>query len=202
MDKIYQHCEVMSDEEIVAEIIAGDKWVTAYLLIVRCGSRLSFLAKGKFRTLGLEFDEVVSELFLHLQKNDWKALRDFRGQSKSGKSCKLENYISLIASRLLWKKMNRTVKDLDWILPLHEVEGWLISDNSVERYQLVEYVIEAIMSLENTGEREVLLLYKIEGRSVQEVAEILNISTGNVYTRCSRALKNLRILLEEGGVYA
>lgn len=192
----------MSDKEIVTQVIEGDQWAVAYFLIYRCGSRLKFLAQKKFLTLGLEFDEVVSELFIHLQKNNWKAFRDFRGESKSGSSCKLENYISLIASRLLWKKMNRAMKDIDWIVPLYDVEGWLIPDNSVERHQLVEFVIEAIMSLENIGEREVLLLYKIEGRSVHEVAQILNISTNNVYTRCSRGLKNLQILLEKGSVYA
>ncbi|MGB3641358.1 MAG: sigma-70 family RNA polymerase sigma factor [Rivularia sp. (in: cyanobacteria)] len=202
MNKNYQSYQAMSDEEIVTQIIEGDEWAVAYFLIYKCGSRLKFLAQKKFQTLKLEFHEVVSELFIHLHKNDWKALRDFRGKSKFGRSCKLENYISLIASRLLWKRMNLAVKDIDWIVPLYDVEGSLIPDNSVERQQLVESVIEAIMSLENIGEREVLLLYKIEGRSVDEVAEILNISTNNVYTRCSRGLKNLQVLLEKGGVYA
>lgn len=202
MRERYLRYESMRDEELVAQILEGDESAAAYLIVIVCGSRLKFLTKQKFRTLKLEFDEVVSELFIHLKKNDWKALRDFRGQNKSGRSCKLSNYISLIASRLLWKKMQRAVKDIDWILPLHEVDGWLISDESVERKRLVEYVIEAIMSLENPGDREVLLLYKIEGRSVHEVGEILNISSGNVYTRCTRALKNLRLLLEQGDVYA
>ncbi|MDJ0899708.1 MAG: sigma-70 family RNA polymerase sigma factor [Xenococcus sp. MO_188.B8] len=191
----------MSDEELVAQILKGDELAATYLILIICGSRLKFLTQQKFKTLNLEFDEVASDLFLHLKQKDWKALRDFRGHNKSGRSCKLSNYISLIASRLLWKKMEKAKKDIDWISPLYEVEGLLIPDRAVERNRLIEYVIDAVMSLENPVEREVLLLYKIEGRNVQEVAEILNIKPGNVYTRCTRALKNLRLLLEQGDVY-
>ena len=202
MHKKYKKYESMNDNELVLQIIKGDELAAIYLIIVICGSRLKFLATQKFKNLNLEFDEVVSELFLHLKQRDWKALRDFHGQNKSGRSCKISNYISLIASRLLWKKMEQAKKNIDWILSTYEVEVYLIPDESFERNQLVKCVIDAVMSLDNSGEREVLLLYKIQGRSVQEVAEILNISSGNVYTRCTRALKNLRFLLEQRDIYA
>lgn len=201
MDKRYQKYESLSENELISQIIQGEELAAAYLIIIVCGSRLKFLTQHKFKTLSLDFDELVSDLFLHLKQKNWKAFRDFRGRNKLGRSCKLSNYVSLIASRLLWKKMEKATKDIDWISPLYEAEGLLIPDRAVERNQLIEYVIEAVMSLENPIDREVLLLYKIEGRDVKEVAKILNITTGAVYTRSTRALKNLRLLLEQGDVY-
>lgn len=173
-----------------------------YLLIEKCGSRLKYLTSGKFRTLQIEFEELVNELFIALSEQDWKALRDFAGQNQAGQSCRLENYISTIASRRLWKKMNQAVKDIEWILPLYEDDDPQIPDEAAEREQLASEVLQAIMAMKSPIERAVLLLYKIEGREVHEVAAMLNISPGNVYTHCSRALTTLRTLLKGGGDHA
>lgn len=173
-----------------------------YLLIEKCGSRLKYLTSVKFRTLQIEFEELVSELFIALSEQDWKALKDFIGQNQSGLSCRLENYISTIAARRLWKKMDKAVKDIEWILPLYVDDDPQIPDEAAEREQLANEVLQAIMAMKNPIERAVLLLYKIEGREVHEVATMLNTSPGNVYTHCSRALTTLRTLLQAGGDHA
>lgn len=192
----------LNDKELITAIVQGDEQAVVYLLIEKCGSRLKYLTSGKFRTLQLEFEELVSELFIALSEQDWKALREFAGHNQDGQTCRLENYISTIASRRLWKKMDQAVKDIEWILPLYADEDPQIPDAAAEREQLASEVLQAIMTMENPIERAVLLLYKIEGREVHEVAAMLNISPGNVYTRCCRALTTLRTLLEERGDHA
>ena len=97
----------LSDKELIAAIVQGDEQAMVYLLIEKCGSRLKYLTSGKFRTLQIEFEELVSELFIALSEQDWKALRDFAGKNQAGQSCRLENYISIVASRRLWKKWAR-----------------------------------------------------------------------------------------------
>lgn len=192
----------LNDKELVTAIVQGDAEAAAYLLAEKCGSRLKYLASGKFRTLQIEFEELVSELYIALSEQDWKALKDFAGQNQSGQPCRLENYISIIASRRLYKKMGQAVKEIDWILPLCEDDGPQIPDEAAEREQLASDVLQAIMALKNPTERLVLLSYKIEEREVHEVAAMLNISPGSVYTHCSRALTALRTLLKAGGDHA
>lgn len=126
----------------------GDEQAVVYLLVEKCGSRLKYLTSGKFRTLQIEFEELVSELFIALSEQDWKALRDFTGQNQAGQSCRLENYISIIAARRLWKKMDQTVKEIDWILPLYMNEDPQIPDEAAERQQLASEVLQAIMGWE------------------------------------------------------
>lgn len=188
----------IDDSELITLVINGDTSAVAYLLIDRCGMKLKYLASSRFRTLNLEFDEVVSELFLHLEKNNWKALRDFRGADNSGRSCRLDGYISLIASRLLWKKMDRAVKDPDWISALVDEEGneiFSAVDEAPDFLTLKADVMELIQQLKKPRERLVLIKYKIEGYSVEEVASALKTSPANVYTLCNRAIQNLRALL-------
>lgn len=198
LNKKYNEYSCLNDKELIAAIVQGDEQAMVYLLIEKCGSRLKYLTSGKFRTLQIEFEELVNELFIALSEQDWKALRDFAGQNQAGQSCRLENYISIIASHRLWKKMNQAVKDIEWILPLYEDDDPQIPDEAAAREQLASEVLQAIMAMKNPIERAVLLLYKIEGREVHEVAAMLNISPGNVYTHCSRALTTLRTLLKVG----
>ncbi len=191
--------EMMDDLALIECVVASDEAAVAFLLVDRCGEKLKYLALSRFKTLGLEFEEVISELFLHLQKNDWKALRDFRGASRSGRSCKLEGYISLIASRLLWKKMDRAMKEPDWVSALVDEEGnevYPAVDESSDRLQIQADVLEMIQRLKKPKERLVLMKYKIEGYSTEEVAVLLKTSPANVYTLCNRAIHNLRELLE------
>ncbi len=192
----------LADTELVAKILDGDSQAVSYLLVDRCGPALKYLAEVKYRSLHLEFSEVVSEVFLALNRSDWKALRDYRGHNQAGRACSLIKYVLCIASRLLWKKMDRAVKEIGWLTPLNELEDVNVPDEYEARRRLAADVIEAVMALEQPADRLVLLLYKIEERPAEEVATIMKTTVGNVYTRCSRALQQLRLLLSEGGAHA
>ena len=185
----------LSDSDLVERILQGNVQAAAHLLTVRCGPSFKYLCQVRYRTLGFEFDELVSEIFLNLRRNDWKVLRDFRGKNDSGRSCSVVNYMICIASRLLWKKMDKAVKESVWLVPLDELERQKQPDDAVERRRQSVHLMEAVMSLENSADRLALTLYKIEGRDVAEVARIMETTTGNIYTRCSRALGRLRTLL-------
>lgn len=198
----FQHYRELSDQNLIEYILDGDTAAMAALLIDRCGPSLKYLIQRKFPMLGIEFDELVSDVFLVLRKEDWKALRAFRGRDGRGKNCRLKTYVSAIAARLLWKKLDRAVKEVDWKatpITLDGLQDVPAPPNGVLR---TTEVLDAIMALKNPCDRELLLLYKLQGWSTEEVAARLGISTANVYTRCNRALKQLRTLLEEGSRHA
>lgn len=198
----FQKYRGLSSGDLIGHILEGDGVAVAALLIDRCGPSLKYLAQHKFAALGLQFDEVVNEVFLVLRKDDWKALRAFRGDSPGGASCRLETYVSVIAARLLWKKMDRAVKGIDWNAAPITVDGMHDLSAPPDGALRTAEVMDAIMALENPRDRELLLLYKLQDRSADEVAARLGISTANVYTRCNRALKQLRAVLEEGSRHA
>lgn len=66
------------------------------------------------------------------------------------------------------------------------------------RHSVREILMNAIDKLK-PGQRDVLVLYYMEGRNAAEVAELLEISTNAVYKRLKIAIETIReILLEEG----
>ncbi len=194
--------ELLPETELVAQIVAGDERAAVYLLLDRCGPALKYLCQVKYRSANLELDETVSEVFALLKKNDWKALRDFRGQSTAGRACSLSHYVLCIAARLLQKKSIRLVKETTWLKPLDDIEDYAVPDEREDRRRTAADVIEGIMALESPADRAVLLLYKIEGREVNEVASIMRTTPANVYTRCNRAIERLRASMGEARSYA
>ena len=179
-----------SDQQLVTAVVNGSEDAVMYLLLDLCGSRLKYLSTVKFRFLQLEYEEVVSMVYLRLRHDDWKALRCFRGNT-----CKIENYISLIASRLLVKKYVEQKKENDRITPLYDLESLEIEVDDTMLREQQEMFVELIKRLKDPMDRELLFQYKLEQKSVQEVAGRLNISVGNVYTRCSRAMQELQGIL-------
>ena len=57
------------------------------------------------------------------------------------------------------------------------------------------------MELENPREKEILLLYKLDGNNAEEVSELMGISPANVYTICNRAMGHLKAALESRGIH-
>ena len=62
--------------------------------------------------------------------------------------------------------------------------------------ELAEKVQQALLSL-SPEHRAVIILHHLEGREVQEIAEIMKCSEGTVKSRLGRARENLRKMLEE-----
>jgi DNA-directed RNA polymerase specialized sigma24 family protein len=189
----------LSDTMLVDRIIGGDVDAAGYLLLNRCGPGLKYLVGTKYRTLGLDLNELVSELYLLLRSRDWQALRAFRGSNEAGMPCSLSRYIQCIAARMLYRKMEKAVKESTQTVPLDWVEGDLVDERGgVETSLAASDVIAAVLSLPDPVDRTVLIMYKLEGKEVGEVAKLLGTSPSNVYTRCSRALSLLRQTLTEG----
>ncbi len=189
----------LGDGELVEAILQGDQAGAAALLVDRCGPAFKHLVQNKYPMLGMEAGDLVGEVFLALRGNDWRALRDFRGRNAEGGTCRLETYVTVIAARLLWKKLDRAVKGLDWKAPPMDQESVRPAGVRRARTLTVDEMMDAVMALEREEDRRVLLLYKIQGRSAEEVAGLLGVSTACVYTRCTRALARLRVLLNEDG---
>ena len=210
MQKKYSSYNSLSDSSLIGAILAGDIVAVEFLLSVQCSGGFYRLCciYGDTR---MDLEDLTQEMCLQLFQNDWQMLRHFRGISAgSARPCKLKTYIITCAARWMKRKNDRTVKAIEWSSAFcnGDDRSLEIRDNGHDGEELKMRVIAAIMMLPDALERLVLTEYKLKDRPPEEVARLLNQNGGakgtieNVYTICSRAMKNLRKLLEKGDVYA
>lgn len=187
------------DSMLVDRIVNNDPDAIVSLLLDLCGTRLSYLVNVKYRSVGWQFDDLISEMYLLLSKDDWRVLKSFRGQNATGRSCSLVNYVVLIASRLMRK---RILSGMHLQTTLDNGDVGNVSSRESVKLRMMSEVMQAIQTMDNSSERDILILVKIHGFDFHEVAKKLNISVDNAYARCSRAVKHLRELMNEEGIHA
>lgn len=193
-----------NDFELIDAIIGGDDLALNCLLIERCGPAFKRLCQ-MHPAAKVDLEDITQEVCLILLQNNWKALREFNGRnSATNRQCQLTTYVITCAVRWIRKKSKALMSEIVWSTALIDEEGNQIDirDEKSDNARLDLEIHDAIMTLRSCQERYVLLEHKIKGRSPAEVAADLNTSVANIYTISSRATKNLRILLTNGGDYA
>ena len=138
-----------------------------------------------------EADDVAQEVFIRF----YKSVKDFRGDSKVG------TYLTRIAINLSINELNRRKRKGRWLtlfksgekdfLPLQ------IADKSanLERFDTKE-LIEKSLQILDVDFRAVVILRLIDGYSVKETAEILELPMGTVASRLARGQKKLQQILK------
>ncbi len=200
-----------NDKELISLIVDnGNEEAISYLLYNKCWNQLKYYTNYYYGNDELLHD-LISELFINLQKNNWKSVRDFKGESS------LKSYICRIGRNLILEKRKNLIGfsektiNID-VTPIEQPENV----NSVEkRMQLLE-IYDAINRLKPESYKIVMSLY-LEGYSDEEIATELTkrkiihkqekkdgnkienrdekISKDYVYTLRSRAIKEIKNLL-------
>ncbi|MBK4734003.1 sigma-70 family RNA polymerase sigma factor [Noviherbaspirillum pedocola] len=182
--------------------IEGDRWVEraqkgdqqAFSLLVDAYHTRVWRFLLKWVRNRDDAEELVQETFLAA----WRALPSFRAGSQ------FSTWLLGIALNLARNHHNRTVKKLSRNVELDETiymdtpSGSDIEpDRQLERLQTMEALQQAIDNLPEDM-RQVLIMVRLEGMQLEEVAEILGIPSGTVKSRLSRAKGRL---LEQMGHY-
>ena len=71
----------MTDREIVSFLIAREPKVTAQFFFKDCRPLLLSVIRRVFGTQIVDYDEVISEIYVLLMENDAKKLRSFKFES-------------------------------------------------------------------------------------------------------------------------
>ena len=71
----------MTDQEIISSLIAHDPKVTAQFFFKDCRPLFLSVIRRVFGTQIVDYDEIISELYILLMENDAKKLRSFKFES-------------------------------------------------------------------------------------------------------------------------
>ncbi|MFH1265421.1 MAG: sigma-70 family RNA polymerase sigma factor [Planctomycetota bacterium] len=133
-------------------------------------------------------DDLCSEVFLNVIKDDFALLRRFRGQSS------LATYLTVVTRRIVVKRMMQrrlsapirdhasasSAQDLADARPRPEQR---ISDR-----EEVERLLRGL----GEGESRVVRMYHLEGKSYQEISEAIGVSENSIGPILSRARGKMR----------
>jgi RNA polymerase sigma factor (sigma-70 family) len=177
----------LDDRLLVNLILEGDHDVAANFLKQKCTVIFDYIIKTRLKGLNLNIDDLVSDFYIFLQENDWEKLRQFRFESK------LLTWINLVASRYFLKKYASELKEsARKCTPIDGIPSF--TDEDSDRRIVQSELLEAISAMKQIRYQQVLLL-GLQGFDSGEIGEQLGISINNVYIIRSRAITNLKSLL-------
>jgi RNA polymerase sigma-70 factor, ECF subfamily len=133
-------------------------------------------------------DDLVSEVFLNILKNDFAILRHFRGQSS------LATYLTVVARRIVVRGM---LQQRLQSLPAEGGSGEDVADVADTGDQPAERIgsreeIERLLNELQEGEARVVRMYHLEGRSYHEISAAVGVPENSIGPILSRARHKLR----------
>ena len=186
----------MTDQEIIQGLIERNERITREFFFRRC-QPLFFALIAKFYPSGADYDELVSELYLHLMEDNARRLRKYEGRAS------IYQWLKRVAGNYFLDKVSRErVVDNATDNRLLEEAKKIPTDDSTQE---AEMDVAAILDqIKNENYRLVLQKHVMEGLSFDELEKITGIKKANLYNIKRRALNALekiaRIARTQGDV--
>ncbi len=129
----------------------------------------------------VDFDELVSELYIYLSRDNWSKLDGFDGKN----GCRLRSWMIPVAWRYFMSIRERLLKSENFGNNSGAFE------DSVRDDLRIQFAIDmnAVLSrMPNQRYAEIIRLLLIEGYAPQDVADMLDMRVENVYNLKHRAI--------------
>lgn len=91
---------LISDRELVDRLLIGDEEIVRYLFFDKCTPMFNYILH-RFCPCQLDKNELINELYLYLQSDNWYKLRQFDFRSK------LTTWLTVVAVRFLKKNRHK-----------------------------------------------------------------------------------------------
>jgi RNA polymerase sigma factor (sigma-70 family) len=171
--------KTLSDKDIVDGILAHDEQIIRYFFFEKCTQMIRYIIHRVFDGQ-VEKDEIVSELYIFLQENDWHKLRQFDYRSQ------LMTWMSVVAIRFFQKKRDELIEN--------ESSSTLITEKAEDMEDRIHNKLDVdnlVKRLSNERYRFVIQKLVLEDKEPQEVADEMGITVDNLYNVKRRALLQL-----------
>ncbi len=150
-----------------------------FIKVIKANEGLIFKVATLYTNSLQDKEDRYQEIIFQL----WKSFDTFNDQSK------LSTWMYRVAMNTAIYNLQRAKRQINTVSIDTEAERFAdVADNSEEKR--IRLLYESIQTL-NLLERGIILLY-LEGKSHQEIAEIIGITTSNVGTKISRIKEKLK----------
>lgn len=169
-----------TDAIFVEALRKGNNEISRQFFYKEIGGILHKIRIEVFRG-NVDFDELVSELYLYLSRDNWMKLDSFGGKN----GCRLRTWMIPVAWRYFMnirERLLRTEKIDD--------NSGVIRDSVRDdlRIQIAIDVNAVLSRMPNERYAEIIRLLLIEGYAPQDVADMLDMRIENVYNLKHRAI--------------
>jgi RNA polymerase sigma-70 factor, ECF subfamily len=139
------------------------------------------------RSTKQELDELCSEIFFEILKDEMKVLRDFRGRSS------LASYLLVIARRIVLRSLakNRRPEASSRIPESSHQPGLGVEEAEFRRIEDSEE-LDYLMRNLSPGDASIVRMFHLEGLSYQEIEARTNIPLQTIGSILSRARQQMR----------
>jgi RNA polymerase sigma factor (sigma-70 family) len=168
-----------SDSEIVNGMLSSDPEIIQHFWFEQCTPMFHHIIYKVFARQA-EKNELINELYLHLQANDWQKLRQFDYRSR------LATWMSIVAIRFFQKKRNKLIEN--------KSSEPLIIERAESNEEQIHHRLDVeslINRLPNERSRFVIRKLILEDKEPQDVANEMEITVDNLYNIKRRALLQL-----------
>lgn len=173
----------MTDQEIISSLIAREPKVTAQFFFKDCRPLLLSVIRRVFGTQIVDYDEVISEIYVLLMENDAKKLRSFKFEST------LYQWLKTIAIRhcLLLKNKAKVIDNESQEPLINSGREFSSTESSQARIDMETL----LRQMKNQRYALVIRLLMIDDRTPEEVARQLCVTVDNLYNIKRRAIQAL-----------
>lgn len=160
--------------------------------------RSALRQRGHGHDAALE-EEVLADTFEALAADEARVLRSFRGESS------LATFVSVVATRRAFRVLRDRFRHGKAVDRKAEAEKRSPRQGEADPALLVmaddraDVLVEALAGLA-AGDKLLLTLYYLDGRSYKEIAAVTGLAATGVGTKIARARARLRDLLSQRGV--
>ncbi|MBL7697678.1 MAG: sigma-70 family RNA polymerase sigma factor [Chitinophagaceae bacterium] len=178
-----------TDNEIITRVLRGEHQL--YAELVKRYQNFVFTLALRYTPGREDAEEIAQDVFVKA----YKALKDFRGESKfSTWLYSIVNSTSITFLRK--KKLDTHSLDSEHVMEVADSKESGMSANQVEVKSKVEMVTKAIQLLSPDDAKLITLFYKAE-QSLEEIAKILGMETNTVKVKLHRARTRLKEKMEK-----
>ena len=169
-----------TDAIFVEALRNGNNEVTRQFFYKEIGGILHKIRMEVFRG-NVDFDELVSELYIYLSRDNWTKLDGFDGKN----GCRLRTWMIPVAWRFFMSIRERLLRTEKIDDNSGVIRGSVRDDLRIQ----IAIDVNAVLSrMPNVRYAEIIRLLLIEGYASQDVADMLDLRVENIYNLKHRAI--------------
>lgn len=169
-----------TDAIFIEALRNGNNEVSRIFFYKEIGGILHKIRMEVFRG-NVDFDELVSELYLYLSRDNWTKLDGFDGKN----GCRLRTWMIPVAWRYFMSIRERLLRTEN----IYDNSGVIRSSVRDDLRIQIAIDVNAVLSrMPNQRYAEIIRLLLIEGYASQDVADMLNLRVENIYNLKHRAI--------------